>query len=367
MAAMSVGAALVAIALLINLKKQDFKVEFKRKEIKTYFYLSICLFVACALSLLYAKINPLSINGRFSEVHFFSDIAKVWYLFWPIFLVVALRQLTDQQRKKIFQSWMWAFVVLSVLGVFQYFFGWPRPHRIPGNEERFHAVLFMGHHLSVTSIFIFPFFLALDLKKYIWAALGCLLLFLTYSRMIWVALPIGLLVWSLRSLPLKKALAALGILIVVSFTAYQQPAIQKRLHDGLGVDTRKLIWEKNIDFFKQRPMTGVGWMHNHDLYGIYLEDKSPSKWNFVGHAHNNLIQMLSGTGILGTAAWLAWAIFVVVLAWKLSPGIFAAWVVFHINGLTQVNFWEAKVQHQMAWVIALLLFGNFWMKRGSRG
>ena len=43
----------------------------------------------------------------------------------------------------------------------------------------------------------------------------------------------------------------------------------------------------------------------------------------------------------------------------LAKGWACAWIVFHLNGLTQVNFWEAKVQHQMAWVIAWsLLFAG---------
>lgn len=368
MAAMSIGAAVLFLAIVLNTKKQNFKIEIKRKKVKVYLYLSLFLTGACAISLLYAKINPLRFDGKFSQIHFFADMAKLWYLFWPILLVIGLKQLTDQQRQKVFQIWMWAFIALCVLGVFQYFFGWPRPHRIPGNEDRFHAVIFMGHHLSVASIFIFPLFVALDLKKYIWVALGCLLVFLTYSRMVWVALPIGLLCWALRTLPLKKAAVVLGALATMSLVAYQQPTIKKRLHDGVGVDSRRLLWQVNLDFFKQRPVTGVGWMHNHELYGIYMNEKSPSPWNFIGHAHNNLIQMLSGTGIIGTVAWLCWVGFILAVAWKVSPGFFAAWVVFHVNGLTQVNFWEAKVQHQMAWIVALLLFGNaFWMKRGSRG
>jgi O-antigen ligase len=372
MAAMSVGVALVFFALVLNYRAVKFKVELKRDEIKKYALLSLFLTVACVVSLIYAIINPLSFNGRFSEVHFFSDIAKVWYLFWPLILVVGLKQFPEKERLKVFQIWMWAFVTMSILGIFQYYVGWPRPHRIPGNEERFHAVLFMGHHLSVTSIFIFPLFLALDLKKYVWVVLGCVLgcalLFFTYSRMMWVALPVGFLAWALRTMPPKKTLAISAVLAAMSFAAYQLPVIKNRLNDMLGVGDRQYLRDGNLHFFKQRPITGVGWMHNHELYGIFRKETAPNLNFFVGHAHNNLLQMMSGTGILGAAAWLAWAVFVLIMAWKKSPGLFAAWVVFHVNGLTQVNFWEAKVQHQMAWVVALLLFGNaFWMNRVNRG
>ena len=33
-------------------------------------------------------------------------------------------------------------------------------------------------------------------------------------------------------------------------------------------------------------------------------------------------------------------------------GLLCAWIVFQLNGLTQVNFWEGKVMHQMMWAVA---------------
>ena len=373
MAAMSVATGILGVAFLVYFKGPtnlflEIKKELRNKNFKKYFYLSLFLFFACALSLVVAKIYPLSFGGKTSEIHFLKDTLKTWYLFWPLILAVGLKKLSESERNQLVNIWLGAFFVLSILGMFQYFTGWPRPHRIPGNEERFHAVLFMGHHLSVTSIFIFPLFVALDLKKYLWAAAGCMLLFFTYSRMIWVALPIGLFLWAMRSLSPKKVVWIFLILGIVSFTAYQVPAIKGRLHASLGVDDRKIIWQANIDFFRARPLTGVGWMHNHELYGIYINERAPSPFNFVGHAHNNFIQMLSGTGVLGALAWLLWCGFVLLLSWKGSPGLFAAWLVFHMNGLTQVNFWEAKVQHQMAWVVALMLIqSTSGLKKVKRG
>jgi len=75
--------------------------------------------------------------------------------------------------------------------------------------------------------------------------------------------------------------------------------------------------------------------------------------------------MLGGTGLIGTSFWLAWCFGLIIILIKqgrtpassdegrlnLTRGLICAWVVFHLNGLTQVNFWEAKVQHQMAWAI----------------
>jgi hypothetical protein len=44
-------------------------------------------------------------------------------------------------------------------------------------------------------------------------------------------------------------------------------------------------------------------------------------------------------------------------AFGIGRGLFCAWIVLHLNGLTQVNVWEGKVEHQMAWALAWALAG----------
>ena len=80
---------------------------------------------------------------------------------------------------------------------------------------------------------------------------------------------------------------------------------------------------------------------------------------------------LGGAGILGFAAWLAWSLFAFQVAWRLRrrPGLFplgtalfCAWLVLQLNGLTQVNFADAKVLHQLMWVMA---WGILWLTAGT--
>ena len=288
--------------------------------------------------------------------------------------MIGLRRLNPTDQKWVLHTWLAAFGVLSLLGVTQFFHGWPRPQRIPGEVEHFHTTLFLGHHLSVASIFIFPLFVALDSAwnfrgkprgKFLFLlafGLGLLALFFTYSRTLWIALPLGLLVWVLWRLPKKWSLATIGVGIICGILLTQYPPIQKRIHDGLGVGTRQNLWSANWEFFEQRPLTGVGWRHNHELAGYYLMEKLQTNDVFSGHAHNNALDMLGGMGGLGLLAWIAWcggALWLLLrkssqksLLSDFAVGLVCAWLVFQINGLTQVNFWEAKVQHQMAWIIA---------------
>jgi O-antigen ligase len=349
---------------------------------------------ACAASLVGGKLFPLSYGGKFSEVHFLPDMAKAWYLFWPCILVIGLKRLRDPERVFVFNAWILTFAALSVVGIIQHYTGWPREQPIPGEREHYHATLFLGHHLSVASIFIFPFFASLDQAFYrfkktpnkprvgkknvpeiafektyptlylIAAALGFITLFLTYSRTLWVALPIGVLIWAIWVAP-RRFLPYVGFSIVgIALALSQYPPIKRRLAEGMGIGDRKELWIANFDFFKQRLLTGVGWHHNQELSAYYLMNKYHTADVFNGHAHNNFLDMLGGLGLLGAMAWLGWCLWVFWItlphttrkaSLSFSKGLICAWIVFQLNGLTQVNFWEGKVQHQMAWAIAWAL------------
>jgi O-antigen ligase len=375
--------------LNFNLLLIELKTEFKRPEFRIYFIISSILAGACALSLLGAELFPLGFGGKYIQVHFLKDMAKVWYFFWPCILVIGLKRLGHEQQRTVLNAWLLTFGLLSALGILQYFLGWPRPQPIPGEPGHFHATLFLGHHLSVASIFIFPFFAALDLaylsylqttpkpqpgsrfrlKVYsLIAFLGFFTLILTYSRTLWVALPLGIILWVLLTLPKKLKIAGCMILLILTVSVTQYPPVQRRLLDGIGIATRQDLWQANLEFLKQRPISGVGWHHNQELSGYYLMDKYKTTEVFSGHAHNNFLDILGSQGIFGAIAWLAWCACVIWLLIRkrnlsqnqkpiengllFSNGLICAWFVFQINGLTQVNFWEGKVEHQLAWIIA---------------
>lgn len=379
MAAMSIGAVLVFLALIFCQDRSiqnPWRQEWQVCTSRIYFKLSLFLAVACGISLISAKLFPLSWGGHSASVHLLKDFSKVWYLFWPLLLLQAIRSISEIDRGQVYQSWLISFGVLSILGIFQYFSGWPRPQEIPNLSHRFHTTLFLGHHLSVASIFIFPFFAALDYARarkgspsqlyWIIAAAGFFALILTYSRTLWVALPVGLILWSVWVLPKKwKIWVTFGILVAVSLALFYPP-IYQRVHENLGITTRQDLWEANLEFFKNRPLFGVGLKQAQELSGYYLMEKYHTQSVFSGHAHNNILHMLGSTGIVGTMSWITWCLGVFWILWTkknqksshpphFTQGLICAWIVFQLNGLTQVNFWEAKVQHQIAWMIAWAL------------
>ncbi|MGE0614520.1 MAG: O-antigen ligase family protein [Bacteriovoracia bacterium] len=389
MAAMSIGVAILLVVLVTELGgPREFaravRGEMFRPRARWLFYAASALAVFCVLSLLAGLIWPATYGGRSASIHFFRDALKVWYLFLPFAVAAGLRSLNQRDRTAVFRAWLVAFVIFSCFGVLQYFWGWPRPRTIPGHEPFHHVQLGLGHHLSYASVFIFPFFFWLECLqsrlagwriRRSWliggAWIGFMALMGTFSRTLWLALPVGVLVWLIWSLP-KRFRAPLTIgSVLLAVGIYSLPVVQNRLHTSLGVLPRERLWQANWQMFIDRPVLGVGFRKNEQLSGYYLIDQQKSADVFAGHAHNNFLDILSGVGALGAAAWLFWCGVVFWLIWQArqSGSIFSqpylfrrpllcAWLVFQVNGLTQVNFWEGKVMHQMMWSVAWLLLAT---------
>lgn len=384
MATMSIGAAILVACVLFE-RGGPIKFWAELKEawaspwLKTYTLISLALISACFLSLASARWYPLTFGGKAVIVHWMRDLGKIWYFFFPLFLLIAWRRMSWVRRSQVLRVWVMTFGVLSLVGVQQYFTGLPRPLPNVLIEGYFLTSLFFGHHLSVASVWIFPFFAVLEIafkpeaREKLGISSGWLGVFLlaglftlifTYSRTLWVALPIGLGIWILGRLPRKTAFGAVLGIILLTASLSQVSVFQRRVLNRMGIDDRVELWKANLEFFQERPVFGVGFGKNHQIAANYFEWLHPErKTFFVGHAHNIYLEVLAGLGVFGTLTWLFWVGWVfTALLWvhrrkiefSFSWGALSAWIIFLLNGLTQVNFWEGKVMHQMMWMVGLI-------------
>lgn len=373
-AAMSIGAAICGLLIIFSFTpvKSFFKTLRKTTSeslfLRNYAKLSTAFVFFCCLSLVVAYFFPINIGGM-SPVILARDFSKVWYFFWPILLTLGWSQLSNSQRKSLLKLFACGAIFCGIIGISQFFTGWIRPQRIPLDYPRafYHANGLYGFHLSFASIIIFPVFFCfheifkpkflpktLAIHGFIWGMLG---LIFTFSRTLWIGLVVALLLYSFtqrskkKSLILLTALAALGLLMAQSSVVYE------RMRHSFAGNERFLIWEANFELIKKNPLTGVGWHKNAALIAGYYKEKFPETYSSIltDHAHNNIIQFLSGTGILGLFFFLAWNAFVLYTAKRTHLGLFYAWIVFHLNGLTQSNFLEGKCLHMMMWVVAFQL------------
>jgi O-antigen ligase len=106
----------------------------------------------------------------------------------------------------------------------------------------------------------------------------------------------------------------------------------------------------------------VGWQNTQDAVRQLRAGQG-----FIGHAHSMPLELLSSMGAPGFLAYGFWwvAAFLVFRRLTADPGLArmgltframaAASIAFLINGLTQVNFWDGKVLHQLMWTMGLAL------------
>ena len=372
---MSLGIGVVLLAALIGFGSPKsvwtaLRNTAREPEVARYLRATNFLTLACFLSLFFAWLTPVELAGEKPKVEFIRDMWKAWYFYWPLMTVACLVALSPEMRRRVYQVYLYTFGVMGVIGIIQFFTGWPIAQGIPGLPGRFHVTGFPGFHLSFASIAIFPFFVALSevfsarilprSHALVISFLGFAAIFGTYSRQVWLSLPIGLFVFAVLQLPRKKAIAAilfgaLGLLVL-----FQIPAVRERAMNGMGIQDRLDLWRINFEFFKMRPLTGVGWHHNLPMAGAYYRQFHPEIVSpFVGHAHSNLFEFLGGLGLIGLLAYVYWTWRTLSQALRvggaLGAAFFSAWLVFHLNGLTQVNLWESKVLHSMMASIAMIL------------
>jgi O-antigen ligase len=207
-------------------------------------------------------------------------------------------------------------------------------------------------------------------KKALVAGGGALLFFiatiLTYSKTAWLSMPLTVGLMALIGFKGRPRYALIGILAALClFWASSDEFRTRILAAGRTFDDRVEIWGANADMIRKFPIFGVGWHRNSELSAAYYRSKNVT--GFESHAHNNILDQWSSTGLFGLLGFIWWNIVVVVmclriyrrnhdLLWRsLGLGLVGGWFCLHLNGLTQANWWDAKVLHQIGWVTALTM------------
>ncbi len=394
MAPMNIGFGVMFLFLLPQLLKKP-KLIFEPfqsiPDAKSYLKWAGMLALACTVSLLAMHFYPYS-YAEHAPVLTAHAFLKLWHLLIPGFVTLAFVK-SDYDYEVGFRfltrTWWATTLCLLLVAIIQFNTGWPQPQVIPTNPSHFHAILFLGHHLSVSSVLIFPTFTALAIslgnytrkKTILWfetltALAGLCILFLSYARTAWLAIPIGIIFIFIRFFKPRTLIMAVLSLFLVIGIASQTPAMKERIQNSMGIQDRLRLWEANIDFFKHRPITGIGWLATQEMSQYYFKEKVPEHYQeyFWGHAHSNIFEMLGGAGLLGLISFLLFAIFTIRMSLRTSQlasqqgdfyladfawGIGVALLLLHFNGLTNVTFWEGKVIHQQMLCIGLLMIIQF--------
>ncbi len=338
----------------------------------------IALFVAIAVVGIL-----LSDSGRSDKLY---DLGRMRFFLWYVVLFLYLHQ-ADPTRLWIRCLWVTTLVV-GVYGFIQHFVAidWIRPE---GKKVLLYAIqdekigpLVVGtfnHHLTFSNIYLFYACLFLSvgfaLKRWgmmvLHGAFLFLLCFWTESRAAWVAIPVCVTVILGYHRRRFLWLAPVGLALFLVALYGLDPGFRQRLNrtfsgdDFWGGGPRYRLWSAQWEMFKDHPWLGVGYNNNERFAKTYVDRLYPNRTNFYGHAHSTVLQILTTTGIFGFLAfiWLWIQVFVLCHRCARSPdlsikgmgvGLLAAFLGFHIQGLTQWNFGDAEVLHNVIFFWAVI-------------
>lgn len=399
MAGMNLGLAFLLLGCLAlpDLKGRALALS-QTRAFRRYVGWTLLLAVVTAASLLLARYAPQHPYSVREQPNFGHEAGKFIYFLIPPLL--ALGWVGKDFEKGVLPRFLKAFWcaigVAGLVGVQQYFTGWPRAVGIGGYEgaaPRYAAVLLNGLTHSVISVLalaVFPLlaatlarpspwakplgFQGLAARRELWLVaviLACATSVLTFARAGWVTLPLGVLLLGVWMLPARGRWAIAAALPVVGIALYQVEAFRSRFHYWGGYSDRFTLWRGHWELFKSSPWLGVGFRQNAGLveeaFRTYLRQTGQAfEGNlFATHAHNVFLDMLAGTGILGTLVFLLWNTQWIGSwlrlarsrshrAWRwLALGMLVGIGVFWLNGLVQENFWDSKVMHSVMLSVGL--------------
>lgn len=345
---------------------------------KPYIYPLLGLFLIAVAGL----IRYLPSQDAIKAILEFRWIVELW------FMVLVLSHVQDWN--KLYKFILGTLATSSAIVLVFYFTGFNpvllmKPGHLPSEslaEPRLGG--FFGHSMPFAHTYSMAFFIAagffllnrksLSRNWQIASGIGLLCTFLaiifSYSRGIWLACivaAVGALVIS-KNKSLLKALVAGAVLAGLAFAIV--PDLQGRVTSTAqqkvnGDNQRKVLYRANWEIFKDHPIIGIGYGYNRIKLREYYDRLEIPAGFFEGHAHNQYVQWLSGTGILGLGFYMWFVLLVLFQNYQLfrdtaSPpekgillGTLMAQICFLVASLTEANFSIAKNRGMYLFVIAI--------------
>src|SRR6267142_5150975 len=382
-----VGAAALVLALSFGRKSLDLRSE-------PIFWSLVAFLAAASVS---ALLSPALAHSFFGD---FERMGGVWAWFHLVLFFLLLRTLRDQDWSWVLNGALVVGLLVGAIAVGQHFglaTGANSADTIAvaststlGNSGLLAAYLLMNVGLAG--------YLAATSERYrllYFLAAGANLLALIYAenRSTVIGLVLGAMVagfiFAMISAPSTRkwialALAASLAVVVAGLTAgiraFPGAAITRHVPEVLqrlastnptGSDqSRTMQWRAAIDGFKDRPLLGYG-LENHNLvWSAYFD---PGIYRFhtdiFDRTHNQFLETLATTGLIGTSAFLGiWIAIGVTLVRAYRAGRLSAPAVAVLAGLqiayaTYLFFWFVDLNSTMLWVLIAALIAS----RGTVG
>lgn len=211
-------------------------------------------------------------------------------------------------------------------------------------------------------------FLKMDFFFWLVILLTGLSILLSLTRGAWMGVALGLLIVVFVA-NLKVGvffLAGLTSIFAMLFQFWHsfQERILQSLNPGQSYDSERLVlWKSNWQMFLDHPLLGVGHGQYKQYLPYYFEKLNVPADHFQSHAHNQYLQALSNTGLIGFLFYMSFIFLMIYFTYKAfnkTKNAFflaslAAQISFHVGAITECNFERSKVRLVYLFFCALTL------------
>lgn len=382
-AIIEIGATVLVLALCFGRKKLDLRGE--------PIFISLLAFLAAAS--VSALSSPAPTHSFFGD---FERMGGVWAWLHLVLFFLLLRTLRDEDWGWIVNAALAVGLFVSITAIVEHFqFAAAGAADIVaastatlGNGGLLAAYLLMNialagyaaatsgryrlPYLSVAGVNLLGLVYAANRSTIIGLVLGAIIggiIFatLTATRRKWIALSIA------------AALAFLVVGVAIGVRAFPTSGITRHVPSVVlrlgatnhaAVEIRTMQWRAAIDGFKDRPLVGYG-LENHNLvWGAHLDSRVYGmETDVFDRAHNQFLEILATTGLIGTAAFLGiWIAIGVTIGRAYRAGRLSATAVAVLSGLqvayaTYLFFWFVDLNAAMLWILIAALIAS----RGTVG
>tara|TARA_B110001454_G_C12723226_1_gene435943 strand:- start:32 stop:1258 length:1227 start_codon:yes stop_codon:yes gene_type:complete len=156
----------------------------------------------------------------------------------------------------------------------------------------------------------------------------------------------------------------ISALILYAGSSTFKTRIDQALNPSQSYDSERYnLWRTNLEIFKDYPVFGIGHGDYLAYLPSYFEKLGIPANHFQSHAHNQYLQALSNTGLVGFLFYMIFILGLLAFTFKqyrkhrdpIFLGSFGAQIAFHIGSLTECNFERAKVRLVYLFFCALAL------------
>ena len=319
-----------------------------------------CFCLACLVAV------GTSVDLEHSFIHL-KKLLQFIVFFWVINTVQ-----DEKQRDLLIGTLIVAGVAAALYGLSPYWegdlFEGGRIHGTRSNVATFAGILML------TGLTALGWFLFHKPKEY-WVLGGagiisiCLLLALT--RQAWLGFFIGtsflLFFW-------KKKYLFIMPLLLVGLLFFAPQGVKDRMYSLTNLQensfqSRVILWQGGWKIFKDYPITGCGFKCVDAIHSQYPDPKGYLA--FYRGMHNNIIQLLVDTGLVGLGLWISiWVAFFIeafkrwqALAEKASQdnaqgllmGSLAGVISFLVGGFFETNFYDSEIVMLLYFIMGLSL------------